>query len=632
MIADGAKKKRKLSSQSPIGSSSPLLIRVMATTKEAMFYTVRSADKCVGLAISLFLPLILLLPAALLAQSRVDFFPATSYAGQGNIYFADFNGDGKLDILTGDGTTQLGNGNGTFTTGVKLTDSTIAVGDFNGDGKSDVLEQDFENGTPTLQLGNGDGTFQPPLTTDLAPGLTSVVAVDLNGDGMTDVVQLLSDQTSLTVFLSIGGGIFAQGVSYSSHSPSGGFLLGGDFNNDGKPDLALLSTVAYNVPGQVVVLLGNVDGTLNAAISSSTVGSPTPGALGDFNGDGKMDIIVQDFFGAGTFLQMGNGDGTFQPPTSPLFPDYGALSSADFNRDGKLDLIVCEVSWCKVFLGTGNGTFAPSYAYVTGQIFGSPLAAAIADLNGDGEPDIAAENFVLLGIGDGSFKGQTAIPTPVAVNQSTLGDFDNDGKTDVAVMLPDATNDIYILKNDGTGSLTIAQTYSLQQPSYAIVNADFNGDGNLDLLVVGTDAASQKWGYSVLLGNGDGTFRPPLLYPQSLVNGATQYSIVVADFNADFNNDTRVDAAITMWGATEQLTAAVLLGNGDGTFAPPSYVSDGGAFTLVSADLMEMAKPIWPHAIRESLPPEAVSWSCWETGMVLSWLQVLFPPAIVLLF
>ncbi len=297
-----------------------------------------------------------------------------------------------------------------------------------------------------------------------------------------------------------------------------------------------------------------------------------------------------------------------------------------------MDLIVCEVSWCKVFLGTGNGTFAPSYAYVTGQIFGSPLAAAIADLNGDGEPDIAAENFVLLGIGDGSFKGQTAIPTPVAVNQSTLGDFDNDGKTDVAVMLPDATNDIYILKNDGTGSLTIAQTYSLQQPSYAIVNADFNGDGNLDLLVVGTDAASQKWGYSVLLGNGDGTFRPPLLYPQSLVNGATQYSIVVADFNADFNNDTRVDAAITMWGATEQLTAAVLLGNGDGTFAPPSYVSDGGAFTLVSADLMEMAKPIWPHAIRESLPPEAVSWSCWETGMVLSWLQVLFPPAIVLLF
>jgi hypothetical protein len=131
---------------------------------------------------------ILLLPPTIHAQ--VSFFTPPAYAGSGNLFVADFNGDGKPDLLSSDGTLQLGNGDGTFTTGTRVSGTPLAVADFNGDGKPDVLEQG--NGTLLVLLGNGDGTFQTPISTNSGASLQGLAATDLNGDGKADVVGVFN--------------------------------------------------------------------------------------------------------------------------------------------------------------------------------------------------------------------------------------------------------------------------------------------------------------------------------------------------------------------------------------------------------------------------------------------------------
>src|SRR3984885_9847091 len=141
-------------------------------------------------------------------HAQVNFSTPPKFAGTGPMFVADFNGDGKPDILTSDGTLNLGNGDGTFTTGTPVSGTALAVADFSGDGKPDVLEAG--TGTLLVLLGNGDGTFQPPVTTNSGASLTAVAAIDLNGDGKADVVGIFNN--TLRVYLANGDGTFAAGV------------------------------------------------------------------------------------------------------------------------------------------------------------------------------------------------------------------------------------------------------------------------------------------------------------------------------------------------------------------------------------------------------------------------------------
>jgi FG-GAP-like repeat/Abnormal spindle-like microcephaly-assoc'd, ASPM-SPD-2-Hydin/FG-GAP repeat len=545
--------------------------------------SLRSGSSCIYLLVILSILGCTLVPYG---ESQVTFLTPPTYPGVGAIFVADFNGDGKPDILAADGTLNLGSGNGTFTTGTPVTGTPLAVGDFNGDGIPDVLEQ----GTDTLLvlLGNGNGTFQPAISTTSNANLSPVVAGDVNGDGKADLLGLFNN--NLVVYLSNGDGTFAAGVSYpvGNTSIGGEAITLGDFNGDGKVDVAV-SLAGDNTAGQEVVFLGNGNGRFQAGKTSTGVYFPESVVAGDFNGDGNLDLVISDGQACtscpptATYILPGNGDGTFQAPAT-IFSSSGTLVAGDVNGDGKIDLVLLG-SVVQIYLGNGEGTFSNTHNYLPAPSYPAPsyggTGLALADFNGDGNLDVATLNNVLLGNGNGSFQGWAAWALPNESPAAVAGIFVKDGKPGVAALsnsYSDTT--LYILTNDGTGALTLAHTYDLQQLGGAIGTADVNGDGNLDLVVQGSDFTTQNWSYIVLLGNGDGSFQPPVVYPQSIRGGGSGFLI------ADFNGDGKPDLAFP----TGNDTVAVLLGNGNGTFAAPAYYYVGGEGPVVTADFNDDGK------------------------------------------
>ena len=503
------------------------------------------------------------------------------------MFSADFNGDGKPDLLSSDGTLQLGNGNGTFTAGTQVPGTPLAVADFNGDGKPDVLESG--TGTLLVLLGNGNGTFKAAATTASAAALQPIAAADLNGDGKADVVGIFG--SNLVVYLSKGDGTFAAGVSYGLGvaSPGPTTISFADFNGDGKTDVTV--STAGAAAGQEIVFLGNGDGTFQAAKTSAGIPSSCSTAFavsGDFNGDGKPDLALNcpnTTPVLGIYILAGNGDGTFQAPTLSIPNVSGTLAAEDLNGDGKLDLVV-EVGGIvgQIFLGNGDGTFSNANSYALNFLSPDsepPLVdggISIADFNLDGKPDIAVGNNLLIGNGNGTFQGVVLADTSSPISPfAAVGKFN--GQQSVPGVAAALNLDIDIFANDGKGGLSLSHTYAnvLNAPAAQVVTGDFNGDGNLDLLAVTVDGPTGDWGYCVLLGNGDGSLRPPMCNPQGVQSVTGAVSVVAGDFN----NDKKLDVAV---GGLSNQSLAILLGNGDGTFAPAAYVFGGGGDKLMAAD------------------------------------------------
>jgi hypothetical protein len=516
------------------------------------------------------------------AQGQISFFAPLTDGCSGVLFEADFNGDGKPDLLcsnlSGGTILLLGNGDGTFATGTPVAGNPLAVADFNGDGKPDILEQG--TGTLLVLLGQGDGTFQPAISTPSSATLTVLVAGDLNGDGRADAVGVFNG--TLLVYVSKGDGTFAAGVPYSlggSSPVSKTLAILGDLNGDRKVDVAVI-TAGDNVPGQIIVFLGNGDGTLQSAKTSAGVYYPSVAVEGDFNGDGKLDLAIAGSVLSGAqavLLQLGNGDGTFQAPTQAFPGATSFLAAADLNGDGKLDLVVATAV-VEIHFGKGDGTFPSIESYHLAPNTYTP-GIAVADFNQDGSLDIASGGSLLLANGDGTFQGWPALSLPNIPSGAATGSFDKRAAKDLALTVGYTVGStpayaVDILIPNSTGAPVLAHSYTLHQSAGAIATADLNGDGNLDLVAAGNDPTTGEWSYTVLRGNGDGTFRTPLSYPQSVITIAGQ--IIVADFN----NDHKPDIAI----ALGNQNIAVLLGNGDGTFGPPSYYFDNGAGIIMSAD------------------------------------------------
>ena len=313
----------------------------------------------------------------------------------------------------------------------------------------------------------------------------------------------------------------------------------GDFNRDGVRDLAI-SNAATN---DVSVLLGNGNGTFQAPRAFPTGGGPTAVVVGDFNGDGIQDLATTDSQANTISLLMGIGDGTFTAPVSipagGSNPNFAVV--ADFNGDGFPDLGVA--TWggsasttVSVLLGNGNGTFQSARTFAVQR---GPLWITAGDFNGDGRQDLAVANFnndsvsVLLGNGDGNFQPARNFPAPGAAVVKA-GDFNRDGRQDLAVA-DYFSNRVWILLGNGDGTFQPGQSFDVGVGPVDIATGDFNGDGAQDLAVPNWDRNSGRL-VSVLLGNGDGTFQPA----QNLVAGAGVVAVAVEDFNADGRQDVAV--------------------------------------------------------------------------------------------
>jgi hypothetical protein len=507
------------------------------------------------------------------AQTQNMFFQPPVFPGGGPYFTADLNLDGKADLIGSDGTVLLGNGDGTFKTGTPWTTNApnftqlAAVADFNGDGKPDLLLRGNQNCCfMYVLLGNGDGTFQAPITSsNMGTTLDPVFAVDVNGDGKPDLVGLGAG--GLWVFFGKGDGTFSVPGTQYPISLHGLQLVLGDFNGDHQPDILVATQAADLVSaGSILVFLGNGDGTFRPPIISAGVVVPTSLAVGDVNGDSKVDLVLDSATPSGSSGQimtlLGNGDGSFKAPTmSGGLTSDGSLVLVDLNGDGKLDLLFSYTPFTEVALGNGDGTFALKHTYFGGG------QMVTADFNGDGKTDIAVSNQMLFGNGDGSFLDNpaTVVPGPGILKTALAADFNGDGFPDIAAISDNSTNSLYILLNDGTGQFSLAHTYPFlgtysEQP-FSLATGDLNGDGKLDLVTIIPDPITAVWSLSVLLGNGDGSFAAHIISPTTLSGYPPPDSIAIADFNGDRKQDLALLDLST--------NLVVFPGNGDGTFGAP---------------------------------------------------------------
>jgi uncharacterized protein (TIGR03437 family) len=444
-----------------------------------------------------------------------------------------------------------------------------ATGDFNGDGKADVAVANFSSGTISVMLGNGDGTLQPAVKYNVGVDPSAIVVADFNGDGKLDLAVASTGCAPCStgqlpggvwILKGNGDGTFASPVNVLPGSP--GTLTVADFNHDGKPDLALAGFGS----SVVEVLLGNGDMTFKAGVDVSPGDfTGNAAAVGDVNGDGKPDIVSVDVSAGNILTLLGKGDGTFKAPitsgTQTLFNSFLVLALGDFNGDGKLDVVSLDSgsNYIQVWMGNGDGTFKAPVNYTVGT---QPSSVVVADFNGDGRLDLAISDgdgtapgiAVLLGNGNGTFQTPVNyVPSGNPVRQIAAGDFNGDGRLDFVAtsQVVGVPAGVWIVLGNGNGTFQTAQDYPAGMFPQGAAIGDLNGDGIPD--VVGVSNGSNT--VSVLIGNGDGTFKPAVNYPVGL--GAFTVAI------ADINGDGKPDIATANVGA---LSVSVLLGNGDGTF------------------------------------------------------------------
>jgi hypothetical protein len=362
---------------------------------------------------------------------------------------------------------------------------------------------------------------------------------------------------------------FKKAELYSTGNFNNYGIAVADLTGNGHLDVVVTGMTAPSPPLPFVgVILGNGDGTFGAPTTYSTGGSVAHSvAIADVNGDGFPDLIVANQYASDSALDgsvgvlLGNGDGTFQPVVSYDSGGSNArwIAVADVNGDGYPDIIVTNgcASECQstgglvsVLLNNGEGSFLPATNYSAGSGLGSPESVAVGDFNGDGHPDIVVSN-------------QCA---DTACSTGSLG----------------------VLLNNGNGTFAPAVQYSSGGYYYGlqVAVADMNGDGNLDLIVGNWCLNSsvclyqQTGAVSVLLGNGDGTFQSPLTFMAGTTVAA---SIAVGDVNGDGNPDVLV---VNGYGVD------VLLGNGDGSLqAPVSYSATDSTISVAIADVNGDGRP-----------------------------------------
>ncbi|MBI1748794.1 MAG: VCBS repeat-containing protein [Acidobacteria bacterium] len=393
----------------------------------------------------------------------------------------------------------------------------------------------------------------------------SIVTGDFNGDRMLDLAMTNNGSDTVAILLGDRTGGFGEPriIRVANYHTA---VAIEDFNRDGKLDLA----VTHSIPATVSILLGNGDGTFRELPARPAVGTgPNSIAVGDFDGDNIPDLAVTNGTSNDVSVLLGVGDGTFKSVRNfPVGTSPGYVITADFNRDGKLDLATANggSNNVSVLLGNGAGGFEPARNFAVGL---APIRIITGDFDNDGNLDIATANWrwdsnnvsILWGNGRGEF--------PVRIDRNAGGngprsiavaDFNKDGNLDIVVSLANS-NSVSILLGNGLRDFCPPRIFGVGTQPSSVAVGDFYQDGNIDVAVA-------NWGsnnVSVLLGDGRGNFGRAW-HPYS--GGSGSRSVVANDFNRDGNLDLAVANLFSN-------NVSILVASGDVSFQPPRNFSVG---------------------------------------------------------
>ena len=326
--------------------------------------------------------------------------------------------------------------------------------------------------------------------------------------------------------------------------------------------------------------------SFDLARSYATGHAPESVAIGDMNGDGKLDLATANAFDMTVSVLLNRGDGRLQVKLDYQTGDWPlSVAIGDLNSDGKLDLATANfnANTVSVLLNIGEAGFQPRRDYATGDIPDSaPRSVALGDLNGDGMPDLVTANggadtvAVLLNRGDGSFRAKVDYRTGRDPASVAISDLNGDGKLDLATANGSTTNTVSVLLNRGDGSFPVRRDYrtGLLPKSYStsVGIGDLNGDGKPDLVTANGGADT----VAVLLNRGDGSFRAKVDYR----TGRDPALVAIGDLNGDRRPDL----------VTANRSVSVLANNGDGSFQAKRDYATGRAFRVAIGDLNDDGK------------------------------------------
>ncbi len=405
-------------------------------------------------------------------------------------------------------------------------------------------------------------SFQPVTGIPVGGAPTAIVTDDFNSDGNDDIALALGQSNTVGVALGNGDGTFGTFTQYATGADPTAIATG-DFNNDGVDDIVTADAGS----GDISLLLGNADsngnalGTFASAVNihvEAPGGGPMSLAVGDFNGDGNLDVAVAG--PSGLYVLLGNGDGTFAAPTQIAGGDFSGVVADSFFPDGNTDLAAVDPTTgvVDVFQGNGDGTFAAPTTYNVG-VGASSIASG--DFNNDGAEDLAVtvpgQNEVEVLLGNTTTVTPTPVtptpilPTPTPVTPTPIVDpivatpVAAPTATASASSLPAANTTSasgtagssggspgdYVPYSYTTGSGTFAAPIKihLDQSPASLTLDDVNGDGNLDIVTANTAGNS----VTVIPGNGDGTFGTPA----DLATGNAPAAVATDDVNNDGGED-----------------------------------------------------------------------------------------------
>jgi hypothetical protein len=375
-----------------------------------------------------------------------------------------------------------------------------------------------EPGGPQSETTDGSVSpiFSPPFI-GLRP--SAVVARDFNGDGVVDIALTSFEQGQVSVLKGLVDGTFTTFGPFVSVGAGPLSMVGEDLNADGHVDLVVANFgTSPASPGSTVsVLFGNGDGTFQEAVVLHVGQGPSAVAVADVHGDGRIDILVTNFF-SGTFSVLaGLGSKSFAAAES--FAAGGsptAIAVADLDGDGRVDVVVADSGQLS---GAGGVLLVPG---VANGLFGAPRTllssgrgmsgVAIARLNGDERPDIVAVNalssrvHVLLNDGAQGFSAEPPLSVDAGPVGVTVDDVNRDGRADI-ITVNKTTSTVSVLLGLGNGAFAVGSPLPVGSGPLALAVADINGDSHLDLITAnfGTPGRAGST-MSTLIGDGTGSF------------------------------------------------------------------------------------------------------------------------------